>query len=86
MIESLKDLQKLVHLCRKQGVTEIKLGSVELKLGELPKSETATSQVQDVIPTDNPYADFPDGELTPEQLMFYSAGGKPEDDPYLKEQ
>ncbi len=24
-------------------------------------------------------------ELTPEQLMFYSAGGKPEDDPYRED-
>ena len=35
--------------------------------------------------SDNPWADFPDGELTPEQLMFYSAGGKPEEDPYRKD-
>jgi hypothetical protein len=86
MIESLKDLEKLLRLCRKQGVQEIKLGSVELKLGDLPDHETRGSQVQDLIPSDNPYANFPDGELTPEQLMFYSSGGKPEDDPYLKEQ
>lgn len=85
MIKDLKELEKLLKLCRKQGVTDIKLGDVELKLGELP-AESNGRQTSVETPTDNPYANFPDGELTPEQLMFYSAGGKPEDDPYLKEQ
>lgn len=79
MIESLKDLEKLLRLCRKQGVTEIKLGTVELKLGDLPvdHSQQATLTKD---PTD-PLANFPQGELTAEQLAFYSAGGSPEDDP-----
>lgn len=84
MIESLKDLEKLLRLCRKQGVTEIKLGTVELKLGDLPLEQRHTSD-QGEVPTDNPFANFPQGELTPEQLMFYSAGGHPEDDPALKD-
>ena len=84
MITSLKDLEKLLRLCRKQGVTEIKLGEVELKLGDLPP-EARGSVEQSEIPTENPYANFPSGELTPEQLMFYSSGGKPEDDPYRKD-
>jgi hypothetical protein len=36
MINSLEDLEKLLILCRAQGVTEINLGTVSLKLGELP--------------------------------------------------
>jgi len=84
MIQNLKDLERLLKLCRKQGVTEVKLGDVELKFGDLPP-ESRPSRDQDLIPTDNPYADFPDGELTPEQLMFYSAGGLPQDDPYRKD-
>jgi len=75
MIASLKDLEKLLKLCRKQGVTEIKLGEVELKLGDLPKND-----VMEHDPA-NPYANFPEGELTPDQLAFYSAGGIPENDP-----
>lgn len=85
MIKDLKELERLLKLCRKQGVTQIKLGEVELKLGDLPP-EQRRSRDQDDIPTDNPYADFPDGELTPEQLMFYSSGGLPENDPYRKDQ
>ena len=84
MIESLKDLEKLLKLCHKQAVKEIKLGSVELKLGDLPQERRQSSEIEE-IPSDNPYANFPSGELTPEQLMFYSAGGLPENDPYLKE-
>ena len=34
MIENLKDLQKLLKLCREHGVTEISLGSVSLKMVE----------------------------------------------------
>jgi hypothetical protein len=83
VIQDVKDLEKLLKLCRKQGVTELKFGNVEFKLGSLPTEKQA--QLQDEIPTDNPYSNFPDGELTPEQLMFYSSGGKPEDDPALKQ-
>ena len=75
---NLKELANLFKLCRKHGVLEIKIGSVELKLTELP-------QVQDKVQTESqgegPWADFPTGELTPEQLAFYSSGGDPKDDP-----
>ena len=77
MIESLKDLEKLLKLCRKQGVTEIKLGSVEFKLGSLPIEQV---QVLENNPAD-PYANMPQGILTEDQLAFYSSGGLPEDDP-----
>ena len=36
MINDLSDLKKLLQLCRKQGVTEIDLGTVKIKLGDLP--------------------------------------------------
>lgn len=77
MITSLKDLERLLKLCRKQGVTEIKLGIVELKLGDMP-NEQSSSLVPDAS---DPYANFPNGELSPEQLAFYSSGGTPENDP-----
>lgn len=65
MIKDLKDLQALLKLCRKQGITEIKFAGTEIKFGELPKKSN-DSDSSDEIDTD---------ELTPEQLMFYSAGG-----------
>lgn len=82
MIESLKDLEKLLKLCRKQGVQEIKLGAVEIKLGDLPSEPSKYSDDPEATAA-NPLAGFPDGMLTPEQLMFYSAGGSPDDDPVL---
>ena len=82
MISDLKGLEKLLKLCRKQGVTEIKLDGVEFKLGDLP-TERVMNEASSEFEYINPYANFPDGELTPEQLMFYSSGGAPEDDPVL---
>lgn len=84
MIATLKDLEKLLKLCRKQGVQNIKLGEIEFKLGDLPESKASYGS-SDEIPSDNPYANFPDGMLTPEQLTYYSSGGLPEDDPLNKE-
>jgi len=84
MINDLKDLKALFKLCRAQGVTSIKLNGVEIAFGDLPNVPHGTIQESVEDPT-NPYANFPQGELSPEQLMFYSSGGKPEDDPFNKE-
>lgn len=85
MIENLKDLEKLLKLLRKQGVTEFKLSGTEIKLGELPASEReAASQSISDEPTD-PYANFPDRILSNEELIFFSAGGVPEDLPPQKD-
>ena len=81
MISDLKDLQKLLKICRSQGVTEIKLGEIEFKLGDLPSEESKSIYEEEIK---DPYENFPQGDLTPEQLIFYSSGGRPEDDPYLK--
>lgn len=80
MIESLKDLEKLLKLCRKQGVTELKLGTTEFKLGDLPQEYASQAEAIETDPL-NPFANFPQGELTNEQLAFYSAGGDPANDP-----
>jgi hypothetical protein len=80
MINDLKDLKALLKLCRNQGVTEIKLGSVELKLGDLP-IENTSQQVETEQISDDPYANFPDGILSPDALAFYSAGGIPGQEP-----
>lgn len=85
MIENLKDLERLLKLCRRQGVTEIKLGTTEFKLGDLPQESGAISKGEEESDPANPYANFPKGELTAEQLIFYSSGGRPEDDPHNKE-
>lgn len=80
MIENLKDLEKLLKLARKQGVTEIVLPTVSFKLGDLP--ERQSSQVVEEDFDADPLAGFPDGELTQEELTFFANGGLPEDNPY----
>ncbi len=82
MIKDLKDLERLLKLCRKQGVTDIKLEGCELKLGELPQKSEQSSIESD---PDDKWANFPSGTLTPEQLAFYSSGGMPENDPELNQ-
>lgn len=65
MIKDLKELQALLKLCRKQGVTEITLGGTCIKFGALPSRKADESEEEEgEIPTDG---------LTPEQLMFFSA-------------
>lgn len=82
MIENQKDLERLLKLCRKQGVTEITLPQVAFKLGELPVKHSI-EQVED---EDDKYADFPDGPLTPEELTYFANGGNAEDNPYRRDE
>lgn len=85
MISDLKDLQKLFKLCRAQGITDFKMSGLEIKFGELPHAQGSTSMEDSAEIPGNRFANFPQGELTPEQLLFYSSGGLPEDDPFNKE-
>ena len=75
MIKDLKELEKLLKLCRKQGVTEIKLQDVELKLGDLPQAQSQ-SQEPDQEAQDA-WLGLPPGFPSEEQLKYYSAGGAP---------
>ncbi len=81
MIENIKDLEKLLKLCRKQGVTEINLGTVAFKLGDLPERpmQSVSGSDEDI---EEKYADFPDGPLTQEELTFFANGGLPSENPY----
>lgn len=63
MITTLKDLKSFLKICRTQGVTEIKIADIEVKIAALPKQ---AAQEDDDIDSDGP---------TEEQLMFFSAGG-----------
>ncbi len=63
MIKDLKELQALLKLCRKQGVTEINLSGVVIKFGEMPTRKTGDDS-DDEVQTDG---------LTEEQLMFFSS-------------
>ena len=81
MVDNLKDLERLLKLCRKQGVSEITLQGVAFKLTDLPAEKSHFSADADDEPADT-YAGFPEGDLTPEELTFFASGGLPKDNPY----
>jgi hypothetical protein len=77
-----KSLKALLKVLRENGVSSYKTSDIELQLipeALLPKTERIQEQTE--IHSDNPYADFPSGELSQSQLMYYSAGGDPSEDP-----
>lgn len=70
MIKDLTELQKLLKLCRKQGITEIKLGDISIRFGDIAKSDTEREEASEE-------KDILDSELTAEQLMYFSVSGEP---------
>ena len=66
MIKDLKEFSELLKICRKQGVSSITVGGVSVSFGEMPKKRRDEEEDTADIPTEG---------LTPEQMMFYSAGG-----------
>ncbi len=69
MIKDQEELQNLLKLCRKQGVTEITLEGVSIKFGALPARKSHKEDTDDEeIQTDGV-------GLTDEQLMLYSVQG-----------
>lgn len=83
MVSNLKDLEKLLKLLRKQGVTRFAQGDLSIDLGDAPNPPAGNQSVQAAADLDpsNPWANFPEGELSPEALAFYSAGGRPGEEP-----
>lgn len=63
MITDLKDFEKFLKICRKQGVTDVSYQGVTVKFGDLPTKEASMTDADDEIPTD---------ALTAEQLMYYA--------------
>lgn len=64
MLNDLKDFEKFLKICRKQGVSDVSLAGVSVKLGELPSRAEQTES--DEVPTD---------ELSPEEMIFYAVNG-----------
>jgi hypothetical protein len=84
-LETLKDLEKLINLCRKTGVDTIKVDNIELKLGEAPYKAPKATKQETQANTPPTYA--PGGiteeikveGLTQEQLLYWSTGGDLQD-------
>ncbi len=71
-IPDLKYLEKLIALCRKKGVTVVKVGGLELTLSEdapvsKPRGKAANKPKEDA----NPPESF--DTLSPEDQLFYSS-------------
>jgi hypothetical protein len=78
-IGSLKDLEKLVKLCRKVGIDAIKIDGIELSLATMPYKASKDRSLRQYTAAEfsqpgisEARIDTPD-ELTDEQLLFYSA-------------
>lgn len=84
IVKEIKDLEKIMKLCLKLGVTAIKVGNVEFGLPEHPKAIKAIAEdifpeAQVKVPKFNGIAAKEVGpdkidtdELTPEQLLNWS--------------
>lgn len=83
-INSLKELNKLIALCRKTGVQSIKIDGIEMHLGAMPTKAIVRQIDTNVFPEEsikvpmynpgNTSEDKIEEEtLTEEQLLYYSA-------------
>lgn len=62
MLEDLKEFEKFLKICRKQGVSDVSWNGVSVKLGELPQKASAPEEAEDIsndVPSD-------------EELAFYA--------------
>lgn len=65
MLNDLKDFEKFLKICRKQGITEVNFHGTLVKFGELPLKQNGQDD-SDEIMTDEPSI---------EELMFHAVGG-----------
>ncbi len=47
MVNDLKELEKLLKLCRKQGVSELSFDGILIKFGELPAKQAVQSEEEE---------------------------------------
>lgn len=77
-IENLRDLDKLMQLCKKRGVEKLKIDNIEFTIDitptEAPRAARTTKDINPFDPTSPITEDIktPD-QLSAEQLLFYSS-------------
>lgn len=86
-IESLKDLEKLVKLCRKLGIDKIEVDGVKFELGTNPTTYRRQANKNNSLIAEETFipggvdatTSIPDAidtdSLTDEQLLYYSSTG-----------
>lgn len=62
-IETIKDLEAVLKLCRKQGVTSISIDGIQLAIGDMPEEKLKTEQQPEARPQP---------EYTEEQILAWS--------------
>jgi len=62
MLTDLKEIEKFLKLCRKQGVDSVIFEGLTVKFGDMPLKQSSQSE------TENDIAE----EITDDQLMFYA--------------
>lgn len=79
-LPDLKELSRVIALCRKQGVKSIKIDNVELTLHDvapLPAKRTRKAKSEPTnFGSDDEYTSEEPTEL---DMLFYSAGGVPDE-------
>ena len=65
-MNDLKEFEKFLKICRKQGVTDVTYMGTTVKFGDLPQK--ANSEESEDILTDG---------ISPEELAFYAVGQVP---------
>ena len=68
-----KELESIFKVCRRQGVTDLEIGTLRVKFGELPRAQGAEEAEQETLPDGTP---LPPG-VTAEQMIFYSSAPDP---------
>ncbi len=71
-VTSIKELEKILKLCRRQGVTEITTADFSFKLGELPTKQSTDS----IEEPEEHFESVFDQPLTNEELVAYSNGSE----------
>ncbi len=73
-LPNVKELEKLLKMCRKQGVTEITLADVIVKFGELPAtSDEKVADADGVLPVVPSDADLAFWSSQPDPLAEHEA-------------
>lgn len=72
-LPDLKQLEKILKLCRKQGVTDLTMGEFSFKFGDLPNDSLSKEEPEETMPDG---AALPPG-ITLDQMIHWSSQPDP---------
>ena len=74
-LPDLKQLDKLIALCRKRGIKSVQIDNLKIELGDAPE-QRSTKKAQAISQVEE---DFESDALTDEQLLHWSVTNLPSD-------